>query len=91
MKVNQFNKIVQKLRKGFKVVEKGSDHYDYELYTMDGTKLIGYFRRSMSLKDSHDVLIARNLHMNMTSLKEFIRCTYSCDEYIEDLKRKNHF
>lgn len=88
MKVRDFNKIITKLQQNFIVRAENNDHLNFDICDNNG-KLVLWLKRSHSLKDEHDKLIAKNLHISLSELREFIRCNLSADSYQQILERKN--
>jgi hypothetical protein len=86
VKRKDFKKIIAKLKRKFQLIEDSTDHYSYEIYY--NQNLITYIKSSHTLKDSHDVLIARNLHISKTQLKRYIACSFTNENLIEKMKER---
>lgn len=89
MRQSDFTTLVRKLGTRFKMIEEGTDHIVYAVWFKG--KLITRVKNSHSPKDYQDNLIAKNLHISRTSLREFVACTYTNDQVVTQMKRKNYW
>lgn len=87
MRRKDFKKVVVKLKRKFELIEDPQiDHliYDIRIKGIYITKI----KNSNSPKDYQDQLMAGDLHISRTQLQQFIDCTFSNDDLINQFKKR---
>lgn len=89
MKSSDFKRVITKLKRRFELKDDSGDHISYEIW--DNNVYITRVKNSHSSSDFIDNLIAKNLHISRTKLREYKDCTFSNEKLIEKIKEKGYW
>lgn len=89
MKSSDFNKVITKLKQRFELKDDSGDHISYEIWKSN--VYIARIKNSRSSNDFIDNLIAKNLHISRTKLREYKDCAFSNEQLIQKIKDKGYW
>lgn len=89
MKASDFRKIINKLSDKFELKNDSTDHLSYEVWL--NNIYITKVKNSYSSKNYIDTLIAQNLHISTTKLREYKACNFKNEDLIQKMKDKNRW
>jgi len=87
VKAHDFKKVIKKLKLEFDLQQDNTDHESYDIYK--NGKYITMIKNSFSTYDYQDQLIARNLHISRTQLRNYKECTFSNEQLKTTMKAKS--